>query len=143
MLLSICLFFRQFQPGVAYKSVFYKKACKSITSVKKNHKILNFTIFLLAGNRTAWSTCRKIYFHKITKDTRTSIFCCCSCFVLIVPESILFDFLMIRELGEKKFSIFRQIWETVKLMESILACEILKNSKKEWNYLHVFTYIDT
>ena len=30
VLLSICLIFCQFQPGVAYKSVAYKKACKLI-----------------------------------------------------------------------------------------------------------------
>ena len=29
VLLSICLIFCQFQPGVAYKSVTYKKACSS------------------------------------------------------------------------------------------------------------------
>ena len=31
VLLSICLIFCQFQPGVAYKSVAYKKACSSTT----------------------------------------------------------------------------------------------------------------
>ena len=29
VLLSFCLIFWQFQPGVAYKNVAYKKACKS------------------------------------------------------------------------------------------------------------------
>ena len=29
MLLSICLIFCQFEPGVAYKSVAYNKACKA------------------------------------------------------------------------------------------------------------------
>ena len=31
VMLSICLIFCQFQPGVAYKSVAYKKACSSTT----------------------------------------------------------------------------------------------------------------
>ena len=30
VLLSICLIFCQFQPGVAYKSIAYKKACISV-----------------------------------------------------------------------------------------------------------------
>ena len=35
VLLSFCLIFRQFQPGVAYKSVAYKKACTSEVHVKR------------------------------------------------------------------------------------------------------------
>ena len=40
MFLSLCLIFCQFQPGIAYKSVAYKKACISfalISSTESSH----------------------------------------------------------------------------------------------------------
>ena len=39
LLLSLCLIFRQFQPGVAYKSVAYKKVCVPIFIYKTILKI--------------------------------------------------------------------------------------------------------
>ena len=45
--LNICLIFCQFQPGVAYKSVGYKKACNKNTLISKDKKARRVRFFLV------------------------------------------------------------------------------------------------
>ena len=40
MLLSICVIFCQFDPGVAYKSVAYKKSCRCLFITNKGRRAL-------------------------------------------------------------------------------------------------------
>ena len=40
MLLSICVIFCQFEPGVAYKSVDYKKTCRCLFITNKGRRAL-------------------------------------------------------------------------------------------------------
>ena len=48
---SFYLIFCQFQPGVAYKSIAYKKACIA-KKLAKEHNVLNFIVYFNFNNET-------------------------------------------------------------------------------------------
>ena len=66
MLLSICLIFCQFQTGVAYKSVAYKKACSLaiFESIENNDPVaLAFTLNTRLRSKCEWAALQSIYYY--------------------------------------------------------------------------------
>ena len=66
VLLSFCLIFSQFQPGVTYKNVVYKKACISLKIWSLiTHQHYNFKILVIKRNKKYFGSCFYLKFFQL------------------------------------------------------------------------------